>query len=154
MIRMPPQTLPGIWCTAWLWGMAICLAGPTGAQAQAMADARIESLDPAQAEQLRLKMQLDSAPPVYQDRFMDLHVLATQVEAIPEAEQPQGLRAWLLESRVGLGDSSTTGYGRQRAAEFGQRLEYRHETLNHGEFALQLDARHLSGDNSSSGLGM
>lgn len=154
MIRMPPQTLPGIWCTAWLWGMAICLAGPTGAQAQAMADARIESLDPAQAEQLRLRMQLDSAPPVYQDRFMDLDVLATQVEAIPEAEQPQGLRAWLLESRVGLGDSSTTGYGRLRATEFGQRLEYRHETLSHGEFALQLDARHLSGDNSSSGLGM
>lgn len=31
------------------------------------------------------------------------------------------------------------------------RLEYRQETLNYGEFALQADGRHLSGDSQASG---
>jgi hypothetical protein len=68
-----------------------------------------------------------------------------------EAEQPQGFRAWLVESRIGFGDSKALGYGRQRATEFGQRLEYRRETLNYGEFVLQADGRHLSGDSLVSG---
>src|SRR5260370_35412237 len=43
---------------------------------------------------------------------------------------------------------------RQRATEIGQRLEYRRETLNYGEFTLQAEGRHLSGDNFGNGLGM
>ncbi len=59
-----------------------------------------------------------------------------------------------MESRIGFGDATTTGYGRQRATEFGQRFEYRRETLNYGEFVLQADGRHLGGDNSASGIGI
>lgn len=160
MIRIPLWTLPGPARSVQRMGMAICLAWPAWAQAQAaapptqaMADARIESLDRAQTEQARLRRLVESAPAAYEDRFMDLAGDATLIEAIPEAEQPQGLRAWLVESRVGIADATTTGYGRQRAAEFGQRFEYRQETLNHGEFALQLDGRHLSGAPYASGLG-
>ncbi|HEY9023546.1 MAG TPA: hypothetical protein VIP05_04535, partial [Burkholderiaceae bacterium] len=119
-----------------------------------MADARIESLDRAQAEQARLKALLESAPKAYEDRFMSSDADAPAAEATPESEQPEGFRAWLVESRLGFGDATTTGYGRQRATEFGQRLEYRRETLNYGEFVLQADGRHLGGDNATGGLGI
>ncbi|MFM9924243.1 carboxypeptidase-like regulatory domain-containing protein [Variovorax sp. H27-G14] len=123
------------------------------APAPAVSDARIETIDRAQAEQARLKALIDAAPKAYEDRFMNPDTLATG-EAVPEVEQPQGFRTWLVESRIGFGDASSTGYGRQRAAEFGQRFEYRRETLNYGEFVLQADARHLSGDNALGGGGI
>ena len=104
-----------------------------------MAEARIESLDRNQAEQARLKALSDGAAPAYQDRFMDPDEIAQSAATEPEAEQPEGFRAWVVESRLGLGDSRTTGYGRQRATEIGQRLEYRRETLNY----VQAEGRHL-----------
>ncbi|WP_225971066.1 MULTISPECIES: SdrD B-like domain-containing protein [Delftia] len=119
-----------------------------------MAEARIESLDRDQAEQARFKALSEGAAPAYQDRFMDPDEIAQSAAAEPEAEQPEGFRAWVVESRLGLGESRTTGYGRQRATEIGQRLEYRRETLNYGEFTLQAEGRHLSGDNFGNGLGM
>ncbi|MGJ7613355.1 MULTISPECIES: carboxypeptidase-like regulatory domain-containing protein [unclassified Variovorax] len=118
-----------------------------------MADARIEPIDRAQAEQARLRALIESAPKAYEDRFMNTaEPVAT--EGAAEAEPPQGFRAWLVESRIGLGDATGTGYSRQRATEFGQRLEYRRETLNYGEFVLQADARHLSGDSFLGGGGI
>ncbi len=126
----------------------------TAPAAHVVADARIESLDRAQAEQARLKALLESAPKAYEDRFMSSDADAPAAEATPESEQPEGFRAWLVESRLGFGDATTTGYGRQRATEFGQRLEYRRETLNYGEFVLQADGRHLGGDNATGGLGI
>jgi hypothetical protein len=117
------------------------------------ADARIQPMDRAQAEQARLKALIEAAPKAYQDNFMSAPEAgaASADDATAEAEQPQGFRAWLVESRIGFGDSKASGYGRQRATEFGQRLEYRQETLNYGEFVLQVDGRHLGGDSQASG---
>lgn len=78
-------------------------------------------------------------------------VQAVDAEDAPSAEAAQGLRAWMLENRMGFGESTDGGSGRRRASEFGVRAEYRHETLNYGEFLLQADGRHLSGDNDASG---
>jgi hypothetical protein len=121
-----------------------------------MAEARIESLDRTQAEQARIKALLDAAPASYQDRFMNPDELTAAEAAEPDAEagQPEGLRSWVVESRLGLGDARTTGLGRQRATELGQRVEYRRETLNYGEFTLQAEGRHQSGDHFSGGLGI
>jgi hypothetical protein len=117
-----------------------------------VADARIEPMDRAQAEQARLKALVEAAPKAYQDNFMGgPEAGAADDDTAQQAEEPQGFRAWLVESRIGFGDSTSSGYGRQRAAEFGQRLEYRRETLNYGEFVLQADGRHLSGDSLASG---
>lgn len=178
MIRVTLWTAVGPASACWrptlahLWiGCASAVAGLSCAQAQTsqpaaparnnpaatpapvVADARIEPIDRAQAEQARLKALIDAAPKAYEDRFMNPDTLATGGDT-PEAEQPQGFRAWLAESRIGFGDATSTGYGRQRASEFGQRLEYRRETLNYGEFVLQADARHLSGDSFLSGGGV
>lgn len=137
--------------------MAQTGSGKATAVQPTAADARIQPMDRAQAEQARLKALIEAAPKAYQDNFMS----APQADAASaaddnsaEAEQPQGFRAWLVESRIGFGDSKASGYGRQRATEFGQRLEYRRETLNYGEFVLQADGRHLSGDSLASGSGV
>nr|WP_176665070.1 SdrD B-like domain-containing protein [Variovorax sp. SG517] len=160
--RRPVAALAWLECTtalAWL-SCAPAQAQPqqkpqaTAPAAHVVADARIETLDRAQAEQARLKALADSAPKAYEDRFMTSDADTPAADATPESEQPQGYRAWLVESRIGFGDATTTGYGRQRATEFGQRFEYRRETLNYGEFVLQADGRHLGGDNSASGLGI
>jgi len=141
-------------CTTALAWLSCAQAQAEPQKPQAVADARIETLDRAQAEQARLKALVDSAPKAYEDRFETLDADTAAADATPEAEQPQGYRAWLVESRIGFGDATTTGYGRQRATEFGQRFEYRRETLNYGEFVLQADGRHLGGDNSASGIGI
>lgn len=168
MIRTTPWTVPGpvgaLWhprgvlawleCTTALAWLSCAQAQAEPQKPQAVADARIETLDRAQAEQARLKALVDSAPRAYEDRFETLDADTAAADATPEAEQPQGYRAWLVESRIGFGDATTTGYGRQRATEFGQRFEYRRETLNYGEFVLQADGRHLGGDNSASGIGI
>ena len=168
MIRTTPWTVPGpvgaLWhprgvlawleCTTALAWLSCAQAQAEPQKPQAVADARIETLDRAQAEQARLKALVDSAPKAYEDRFETLDADTAAADATPEAEQPQGYRAWLVESRIGFGDATTTGYGRQRATEFGQRFEYRRETLNYGEFVLQADGRHLGGDNSASGIGI
>ncbi|CAA2099185.1 hypothetical protein VVAX_00110 [Variovorax paradoxus] len=176
MIRVTLWTAAGPAGTRWrptlahMWiGCATALAGCPCAQAQTaapsknntaaaaapvVADARIEPIDRAQAEQARLKALIDAAPKGYEDRFMNPDTGTAEADASPEAEQPHGFRAWLVESRIGFGDATSTGFGRQRASEFGQRFEYRRETLNYGEFVLQADARHLSGDSFLSGGGI
>lgn len=135
---------------------ATAAKAPPAAQGVIVADARIESMDRAQSEQARLKALIEAAPKAYQDNFMSAQEAgaAAAEGSAAETEAPQGFRAWLVEGRIGFGDSSTSGYGRQRAAEFGQRLEYRRETLNYGEFVLQADGRHLSGDNLANGGGI
>ncbi len=131
-------------------GAARALCGDHGPSV--VTDARIEPMDRAQTEQARLKALVEAAPKAYQDNFMSgLEAGAADDGTAPQAEEPQGFRAWLVESRIGFGDSQTTGYGRQRATEFGQRLEYRQETLNYGEFALQADGRHMGGADLASG---
>ncbi|RYF59186.1 MAG: hypothetical protein EOO27_10145 [Comamonadaceae bacterium] len=119
-----------------------------------MADAQIQSLDRAQAEQARLRALIDASPDSYQDRFMSPEAAAALPQSVnATGSDSEGYRAWLLETRVGVGESSTTGFGRSRGSEIGVRAEYRRETLNYGEFILQSDTRYSAGD-TLSGLGV
>lgn len=109
----------------------------------------IESLTPTEAEQARLREQLNAAPPAYEDRFMsaeDVSALSghESTDTTPQ-DQPEGLRTWALESRMGIGQSDSSSVGQRRATELGQRIEYRQQTLNYGEWSLQMDARQLHG---------
>ena len=120
-----------------------------------VAEARIESLTRPQAEQAKLRALIDAAPKAYEDNY--LSVDAAQAIAAEDAKplnEAPGFRAWLIEGRVGMGETSGTGYARRRGAEFGLRSQYRRETLNYGEFILEADARNLSGDNSVSSFGI
>ncbi|RYF79182.1 MAG: hypothetical protein EOO29_17990 [Comamonadaceae bacterium] len=120
-----------------------------------MADAQIQPLNRTQAEQARLQALIDAAPKAYQDNYLSAEAAAA-ISANDDAPdtQPDGFRAWLVESRVGFGESTGTGFGRRRAAEFGMRAEYRRNTLNYGEFVLQADGRHLSGDTDAAAFGI
>ncbi|RZL93074.1 MAG: hypothetical protein EOP82_08475 [Variovorax sp.] len=110
-------------------------------------DAQIQSLDRAQAEQARLRAMIEAAPAAYQDSFMSSEAGDSSAAADGEpAVEEQGFRAWALESRIGFGESSATGFRSRRATEFGVRAEYRRETLNYGEFQLQADGRNLNGN--------
>ena len=118
-----------------------------------MAETRIESLDAAQAAQSRLKAQAAAAPAPYQDHYMPGgDVAATDAaEAVDEAAQPDGFRTWLVESRIGFGSETATGQAAQRGMAVGQRLAYRRETLDYGNFDLQIDARHTTGSDATLG---
>lgn len=119
----------------------------------------VEVLTPAQAEQLRLRALIDAAPTTYTDQFMSAdEVTALRAESLEAntdlASQPEGLRSWVLENRLGFGQSDGTSLGKRRATELGQRIEYRQQTLNYGEWILQADGRALHGDqNSWNGIG-
>ena len=120
-----------------------------------VAQARIESLTPAQAEQVRLRALMDASPKAYQDNYLGPAAAAALAadDAKPLGDDP-GFRAWLIEGRVGIGESSASGYATRSATEFGLRSEYRRETLNYGEFILQADGRNLSGDKEASAFGI
>lgn len=142
-------------------GLAPALAQQPPAASATAADAapRIEALTPAQAEQARLRALVDAAAPAYEDRFMSPdEVTALRSEAgaaeADAASQPEGLRSWAVEGRLGWGQSDSTGLDKRQATEFGQRIEYRQQTLNYGEWILQADARALRGDqNAWNGIG-
>ncbi|MDI3384544.1 hypothetical protein ACFPPF_17985 [Xenophilus aerolatus] len=110
-----------------------------------MTDARIQPLSRQAAEASRLRALVEAEPPAYQDRFMD----PTQAEAeaaATGAAEPEGLRSWLFETRVGAGSGSGTGLGRRSGTEYGLRTEYRQETRDWGDLLIQVDGRTLQGD--------
>ena len=119
MIRTLPRTVAGpagVWSGLPLaclgWSLAAAPVFLCGAQAQtpssaavagtSMAEARIESLDRDQAEQARLKALSEGAAPAYQDRFMGPDEIAQSAAAEPEAEQPEGFRAWVASPLFGV----------------------------------------------------
>jgi hypothetical protein len=108
--------------------------------------ANVEALDKAQAEQERLRKMLEGKPKAYEDKVMD----ATPLPAAPEpgsASAPEeGLRSFLSETRVDMGRSDS-GLALRTSTEIGQRIEYRRETLNYGDFLLQGDFRGQHGTN-------
>ena len=98
---------------------------------------------------------MDASPKAYQDNYLGPAAAAALAadDAKPLGDDP-GFRAWLIEGRVGIGESSASGYATRSATEFGLRSEYRRETLNYGEFILQADGRNLSGDKEASAFGI
>ncbi len=104
-----------------------------------------------EAEQARLRSQLEQGPPTYVDRVMDdAEPAAGEAQGPSSAAAPEGVRSWLLESRAGWGRSAATGSRTSRGAEAGIRAEYRRETLNLGDWSLQFDGRAYRGDPEAS----
>lgn len=143
------QALAG-WAAQGAWVLGIGLqAAAALAQDQAGASSRVESLSPAEAEQARLRAVIEAAPAAYEDHFMSADELtALRAGDAPDVDPstlPLGLRSWALESRLGLGQSDHGSQGQQRGTELGQRILYRQQTLNHGEWMLQADVRSMHG---------
>lgn len=119
--------------------------------------ATIESLDSFEAEQERLKKLLADKPRAYQDKVMDSRDLAGLAEEEADSggdeDETEGLHSVVLESRVDLASSSVSGSDFQRAGSAGVRLEYRHETMDLGEFVWQVDARGRSDDQTAMNSG-
>lgn len=128
------------------WLLFPLLAAPSAAdEGASLTDARIRPLSRQAAEEARLRALVEAEPPAYEDRFMD----PTQAEPeapVADAEQPEGVRSWLFETRAGAGSASGTGFARRSGAEYGLRSEYRQETRDWGDLLLQIDGRTLQGD--------
>lgn len=125
-----------------------------GAQAQGAPASAIQDLSRAQVEALRRQAEAPESADAYQDRYMaegDLAASAAEAQAA-EAAQPEGLRAWMLEGRVGGTRASATGVGGRQMLERGVLAEYRQQTLNHGEWLLHGEGRLATGD-TGGGLG-
>jgi hypothetical protein len=129
-----------------LLGLAIACAG-WHAQAQTLAQG-VESLDRRQAEEERMRQSLESKPPGYVDRVMDPGTLPPAPDA--SAVDENGFRAWTVETRAGF-VRSDAGLALRSERELGQHIWYRHQTVNHGDFELELDLR--SGPSTQDGLG-
>lgn len=117
-------------------------AGDGGALAQ------VQSLDRLQAEQERLKKLLEGKPKAYEDKVMDPSTLPPQADtgdSPPDAQQT-GFRGYVVETRMGFGQTTNEGLAVKSAHELGVRTEYRRETLNYGDFVLQADLRTRGGE--------
>lgn len=120
--------------------------------------ATIESLDSFEAEQEHLKKLLADKPRAYQDNVMDSRDLAELAEEEADSsgdggDEAEGLRSVVLESRVDLASSAVSENQVQRAGSAGVRLEYRHETMDLGEFVWQVDARGRADDQTAINIG-
>ncbi|MDR2328635.1 MAG: hypothetical protein LBE58_03495, partial [Comamonas sp.] len=115
------------------------------AQSEQAVSAQVESLSAAQAEQARLRATIEAAPAAYEDNFMSADELtalrAGEAEEVDPSTLPLGLRSWALESRLGIARSDNGPLGSQSGTELGQRIQYRQQTLNYGEWLLQADVR-------------
>ncbi len=135
------------------WGMWVLVLGGHVPLAQAQNDqavsAQVESLSAAQAEQARLRATIEAAPAAYEDNFMSADELtalrAGEAEEVDPSTLPLGLRSWALESRLGIARSDNRQLGSQSGTELGQRIQYRQQTLNYGEWLLQADVRSMQG---------
>ena len=143
-------------------GVLVLVLGGHAALAQVQSDmsvsARVESLDAAQAEQARLRAAIEAAPAAYEDNFMSADELtalrAGEAEEVDPSTLPLGLRSWALESRLGIAQSDRGQLASQSGTELGQRIQYRQQTLNYGEWLLQADVRSMhGGQDAFNGIG-
>ncbi|HLM53145.1 MAG TPA: hypothetical protein VK325_06070, partial [Pseudoxanthomonas sp.] len=124
---------------------------PGGSPAPGTTVAQVQSLDRFQAEQERLRKLLENQPKAYQDKVMDPSALPPLPEEQSVASMAQGFRGYSSETRFGTSSVSNGSLSR-RSNEFGQRFEYRQETLNYGDFVAQVDARASSGQDLGLGF--
>ena len=119
---------------------------PAPAPAGTTTVAQVQSLDRFEAEQERLKKQLADSPAAYVDKVMDPSELPplNESDSAARGEQPEGVRTWLYETRVGHTRQSGSDQNTSRETELGLRTELRRETINYGEWVLQADVRNQS----------
>lgn len=114
--------------------------------------AQVQSLDRFEAEQERLRQRIKDQPPGYEDKYFSSEaVQVIDAESLALESQPPGLRSVLVESRLESSRQSYTAQQSSGETNLGVRLEYRHETMNHGEWTLQADARRRSSQDSDPG---
>lgn len=140
-----------------LAGAAVPVANEASMLSNTTVVAQVQTLDRLQTEQERLRQLTQGRPKAYEDKFMDSSALPVNND---DADLPNtdasGFRSYLIESRLGYASTDGTGISARQGGETGLRTEYRIETLNYGEFAIQADVRSRMGDQdlnfSSSGL--
>ncbi len=104
--------------------------------------AQVQSLDRFEAEQERLRERLKDQPAGYEDKFFSNEALQViDAEAVAVEAQPPGARSVVVESRLESNRQSVASQPGLSETGLGLRVEYRHETMNHGEWILQADAR-------------
>ncbi|RDI21258.1 hypothetical protein [Pseudacidovorax intermedius] len=107
-----------------------------------------------EAEQARLRAQLERAPQAYVDRVMDESVLdSADTATAPVGGELAGVRSWVVESRAGWANSDDSGAS-LHAFEAGIHAEYRREMLNFGDLSFQFDGRGANGDSQSGLFGL
>jgi hypothetical protein len=110
--------------------------------------AQVQSLDREQAERERMRRAAAAAPQGYVDRVMDESPLPSTDTA---DEDTGNLRSFYVETRVTTARQSDALQLRS-STELGQRIGWRQQTVNHGEFVLEADLRQAQGGNGT-GLG-
>ena len=107
--------------------------------------AQIQALDPEQAQQERIRRQMAGQPAAYEDKVMSPDEASVQMSSddVPEVdgESSLGLRTYGMESRYGFSSFDASGAVRQRANEWGQRIYFSQQTVNYGEWNLQMEGR-------------
>lgn len=106
--------------------------------------ANVQALDRAQAEQERLRKMLEGKPQAYEDKVLDATPLPAAPAPGPDSGVDEGLSTFLSETRLGS-SRSDNGLELRQSTELGQRLEYRRETRNYGDFLAQADLRGNNG---------
>lgn len=134
------------------WLVNATEALPTATATGSAVMAQVQSMDRFQSEQERLKQLLASKPKAYEDKVMDPSELPAPSQADEKlSSDGMGVRSYVLETRMGHVQSSADALDRN-STDMGQRLEFRQETLNYGDFSAQVDARHSS-DPQAAGFG-
>lgn len=140
--RVFPRLLPVAAALAGLHASPLLAQSTDGSAAPAV----VQPLSRFQAEQERLRKLLESRPKAYEDRFLDSSVApAPADDAAPGAADVTGFRGYMIETRMDL-VRSDSGLALRSTRDLGVSTEYRHETLNYGDFMFQLDARNGNGD--------
>lgn len=117
-----------------------------------VAHANIETLAPAQMQARQTAAHPVEQADAYQDRYMGAGEAAGATAAAEPASEPDGIRSWLLETRLGAGRASATGMDAQDYGELGLRGQYNWQTVNYGDWSLLADTRSSRGD-TGVGLG-
>lgn len=105
----------------------------------------MRALTPAEAEQERMRKMLETSPKAYVDKVMvpgDLP--AGAADRAPE-EDAGDFRSWFSETRLVTSHGSGDALDLRSTRELGQRIGYRQETLNHGNYELLADVRSGNG---------
>ncbi|MCD6076871.1 MAG: hypothetical protein K0R89_809 [Ramlibacter sp.] len=102
------------------------------------AQAQVQSLDRAAAEEERMRAAGELREEGYRDRVLDTRDPPSA--AADDKPDAGGFRTWSVETRAGA--ARTDGMVLRSATELGQSFRYQHQTVSHGAFQIEADWRH------------